>query len=56
MIDTLSRPATDGQPNAVFILTPRDFPADRLVAAQQALAPTGRAVVLVTLRNEESAN
>lgn len=56
VIETLSQPAPEGQPNAVFILAPQNLPADRLVAAQQVLAPTGRAVVLVTLRNEEGAN
>lgn len=51
-VTSLSVAAPEGQPNAVYILAPRDLPADRLVAAQQQLAPTGRAVILVTLRSE----
>ncbi|MBT0957252.1 biopolymer transporter ExbD [Alphaproteobacteria bacterium KMM 3653] len=53
--EALSAPAAEGQPNAVYILAPQDLPADSLIAAMEALVPTGRAVSLVTLKDKGAA-
>ncbi len=50
VVEALKAPPPDGQPNAVYILAPRDMAADRLLRAMQLLLPSGRTVKLVTLK------
>ena len=50
VVETLRAPPPEGQPNAVYILAPREMPADRLLRAMQVLLPAGRTVKLVTLK------
>ncbi|MGR3795333.1 biopolymer transporter ExbD [Vannielia sp. SX4] len=50
VVEALRIPPPEGQPNAVYILAPRDMPADRLLRTMQVLLPAGRTVKLVTLK------
>ncbi|MCO6382634.1 MAG: biopolymer transporter ExbD [Vannielia sp.] len=50
VVEALKAPPPEGQPNAVYILAPRDMSADRLLRAMQVLLPAGRTVKLVTLK------
>lgn len=52
--DAIARLASDQETGApVHILAPREMPADDLLRIMGELAPSGRAMMLVTLKDEE---